>query len=157
MFGFLLQHQSNNIKQIWCSMDKIFIYILLPTNDNIAGTWWCIVLIALLHRDDLISSPSRPYTDNGDQIHRSVRWIPNHFPSCGTLQDIITFSNMHVNTFYYNHYLYYTCIVILAIHKITLTVDYTTTVCVPVCGMVDRPPSKVNSFLHRKVVSVAAV
>lgn len=107
----------------------------------------------------LISSPSRPYTDNGDQIHRSVRWIPNHFPSCGTLQDIITFSNMHVNTFYYNHYLYYTCIVILAIHKIkiTLTVDYTTTVCVPVCGMVDRPPSKVNSFLHRKVVSVAAV
>lgn len=105
----------------------------------------------------LISSPSRPYTDNGDQIHRSVRWIPNHFPSCGTLQDIIAFSNMHVNTFYYNHYLYYTCIVILAIHKITLTVDYTTTVCVPVCGMVDRPPSKVNSFLHRKVVSVAAV
>lgn len=153
MFGFLLQHQSNNIKQIWCSMDKIFIYILLPTNDHIAGTWWCIVLIALLHRDDLFSF----LLLLGLILIMEIKYIGlwDEFPT--TFLHVVHYKILSHFQICMYWLLFIAIIVILAIHKITLTVDYTTTVCVPVCGMVDRPPSKVNSFLHRKVVSVAAV
>lgn len=138
-------------------MDRMFIYILLSTNDNIAGTWWCIVLIALLHRDEQFSF----LLLLGLILIMKIKYIGlwDEFPT--TFLHVVHYKiSSHLICMYFDYFLLQSLLYLKCNScntKITLTVNNTTTVGVPVCGMVDWPPPKVNSFLHRKVVSVATV